>query len=139
MQSLATIRQALKTSLETVLDGRAMVYSYYENNPQNYPCVIFDISNQQGDFLTDAENLHSITFQAILQVKFGTALDEEQATTKLDELADIITAQLESDWSLGSTVDFCTPVVGQRELVEIPNGTAKAQYINIVVKYTSVV
>lgn len=139
MQSLTTIRQALKTSLESVLTDRAIVYSHYENNPQQYPCVVFDISSQQGDFLTDAENIHSITFQAILQVKFGVVFDEEYATNKVDELTDIITMQLENDWTLGNTVDYCTPVVGQRELVEIPDGTAKAQYINIVVKYTSVV
>lgn len=139
MQQLSTIRQALKTSIEEVLGNKAKVYSYYENKPEQYPCVIFDISSQQGDFLTDAENIHSITFQAILQVKFGVLLDEESATNKVDELTDIITAQLESDWTLGNTVDYCTPVVGQREIVEIPDGIAKAQYINIVVKYTSVV
>lgn len=139
MQQLSTIRQALKASLEEVLQDKAKVYPYYENNPTSYPCIIFDISSQQGDFLTDAENSHSITFQSILQVKFGTNMTEEEATGKVDELADIITAKLESDWTLGNTVDYCTPVVGQRDTVEIPNGIAKVQYINIVVKYTSLV
>ncbi len=134
---LSTVRQSLRSSLESVLGDRAVVYPYYENNPQQYPCVIFDISSQQGDFLTNIENLHSVTFQAILQVKFGVSLSEEDATNLVDELTDIITAQLETDYSLNGSVDYCTPVVGQRELVVIPDGTAKVQYINIIVKYTA--
>jgi len=136
MNNLSTIRNAIATKLTTILANKAKVYSYNESNPSQYPAVIMDISNQANDFLTNAENMSAITFQLVILVDQSdqNGLSEEEATTTLDNLIDEITFEIEKDYSLGNTVDYCIPTVGRREIVVIPNGIAKAQYLNLTTK-----
>ena len=139
MASLSTIRTTIKNKLTTLLNNKARVYAYYESNPQQYPVVIFDIASQQNEFITNLENMSAITFKLILLIDQADAnassgLTEQEATDKLDELVDLIVSSLETDFSLGGVVDYCTPTVGNRETIAIANGIGKAQYINLVVR-----
>lgn len=136
MSNLSSIRTAIKNKLESILTDRAKVYSYMESNPEQYPAIIMDISSSANEFLTDVENMASITFQIIALVDQSdeNGLSEEDATATLDEIADIITFEIEKDYSLGGVVDFCIPTVGRREILTIPNGVAKAQYLNLTAK-----
>jgi hypothetical protein len=142
--TLQTIRTAIYNKLNTVLSGKVAVYPYYESDPSQYPCIIFDITNQQNDFLTNLENMSSITFKMTLlvqQVGNGTrvGLTEQEATNKLDALTDIIIDAIEDDFNLSGVVDYCIPTVGTREIMEVPNGWAKAQNINLVTKQSKFV
>lgn len=136
MSNLSTIRNAIKTKLETILTDRAKVYSYYESNPAQYPAIIMDISSSANEFLSDVENMSAITFQiiALVDQSDNNGLSEEEATQTLDEIVDIITFEIEKDYSLGGVVDYCTPTIGRREILTIPNGIAKAQYLNLTAK-----
>jgi len=137
---VATIRTTLFNALNTLLANKAKVYSYYESNPAQYPTLLFDISSQQNDFLSNVENMSAITFKMVLLVdqsdeNSGTnGLTEQQATNLLDTLTDTIVSYLETNYNLGGVVDYCSPTVGNRETVGIPNGIAKAQYINLTVR-----
>lgn len=142
--TIQTIRTALYNKLNTLLNGKVKVYAYYESNPSQYPCIIFDITNQQNDFLTNTENSSSLTFKMVLMVQqvgdgVRVGLTEQQATDKLDALTDIIIDALEDDWSLGGVTDYCIPTASTRETWEIPNGFARCQNINIVTKQSKFV
>lgn len=140
MSTLSQIRTQIHSLLEGILENRAKVYSYYESNPSQYPCVIMDISSQASEFLTDAENMSSISFQLIAMVDQSdeNGLTEIQATNTLDDIVDIITQNVEQDYSLGGVVDYCVPTVGRREIVTIPNGIAKAQFFTLTTKQSVV-
>jgi hypothetical protein len=136
MINLSNIRGAISSKLTSILANKARVYSYYESNPAQYPAVIMDISSSSNDFLSNVENMASITFQIIILVDQSdqNGLSESEATSTLDNLIDIITYEVEKDYSLGGVVDYCIPTVGRREILTIPNGVAKAQYINLTIK-----
>lgn len=136
MINLSIIRGAIASKLTSILTNKARVYSYYESNPAQYPAIIMDISSSANDFLSNVENMSSITFQIIALVDQSdeNGLSESEATQTLDNLVDTITFEIEKDYTLGDTVDYCTPTVGRREILTIPNGIAKAQYINLTIK-----
>lgn len=143
MNPLTLIRFTIFNKLNTLLTNKAKVYAYFESNPAQYPALMFDIASQQNEFISNVENMSSITFKMILMIQqadenSASGLNEEDATNKLDTLTDSIIRNLEADFSLGGVVDYCIPTVGNRESTAIPNGIAKIQYINLVTKQTRV-
>jgi hypothetical protein len=133
--SIQTIRTNLKTVVSNLVTSTtvSVVYDYFEPNISNYPAIVFDITNNTDDYLTNKENLLKITFSAYIIVEiFENGV--EDATRLLDTVTDALIVELrdEDNISLSGAVDWISPVVGPRGQVETPRGMAFQQQLDIV-------
>jgi hypothetical protein len=112
----------------------SVVYDYYEPNLSGYPAIAFDISNQSDSFLTNRENLLKITFTSYIIVEVYKN-QIENATDLLDTVTDALITELrkEANLSLSGTVDWISPVIGERLQIETPSGQAFQQKLDIVI------
>jgi hypothetical protein len=135
MISISTIRSNLKTVISNLVTSTtvSVVYDYFEPNVSGYPAIVFDITNNTDDYLTNKENLLKITFSAYIIVEiFENGV--EDATKLLDTVTDALIVELrdEDNLSLSGAVDWISPVVGPRQQVETPRGMAFQQQLDIV-------
>ena len=138
--NIQNIRAGLNAVIaQLVTDEKiVVVYDYYEPNPSGYPVIMFDITNNADSFLTDNENLVSITFTAYILVEvFTEGIDASKDI--LDDVTDSLLAELRSagNLSLGGTVDWITPAIGPRDQIETPSGQAFSQQLDIVANVAS--
>jgi hypothetical protein len=135
MISLSTIRTNLKGVISNLVTSTtvAVVYDYFEPNVSGYPCIMFDITNNSDDYLTNRENLLKITFSAYIIVEIFQN-EVEDATRLLDTVTDALIVELrkEENLSLSGAVDWISPVVGPRQQVETPSGMAFQQQLDII-------
>ncbi len=135
--NLATIRGNLKTLLQTVT-GIANVYDHYEINPSGYPCIIFDISNNESSMLTDTENVRKITFTAYILVEIQVA-GRDEAKDLLDTASQAVVIALEKkdNMSLSGAVDWIMPTIGPRDEFAVASGQVFSQRLDIVMNVSS--
>lgn len=135
MISIGTIRTNLKGVISNLINQSviAVVHDYYKPDLGNqYPAVVFDITSNTDDYLTNKENLLKITFTAYLIVEI--IVDGiEDATRRLDTVTDALIVELrkESNLSLSSSVDWVSPAIGPRTQIETTNGQAFSQQLDI--------
>ena len=133
--SISTIRTNLKTVVSNLVTGStvSVVYDYFEPNVSGFPAIVFDITNNTDDYLTNKENLLKITFSAYIIVEIFQN-EVEDATRLLDTVTDALIVELrkEANISLSGAVDWISPVVGPRTQVETPSGMAFQQQLDIV-------
>jgi hypothetical protein len=135
MISISTIRTNLKSVISNLVTGStvSVVYDYFEPNVSGFPAIVFDITNNNDEYLTNKENLLKITFSAYVIVEIFQN-EIEDATRLLDTVTDALIVELrkESNISLSGAVDWISPVVGPRQQVETPSGMAFQQQLDIV-------
>lgn len=135
MISLSTIRTNLKGVISNLVTGTtvSVVYDYFEPNVSGYPAIVFDITNNTDEYLTNKENLLKITFSAYIIVEIYEN-GVEDATRLLDTVTDALIVELrkEANISLSGAVDWISPVVGPRQQVETTRGMAFQQQLDIV-------
>jgi hypothetical protein len=133
--SIGTIRSNLKTVISNLVTSTtvAVVYDYFEPSVSGYPVIMFDITNNTDEYLTNKENLLKITFSAYILVEIFQN-EVEDATRLLDTVTDALIVELrkEANISLSGAVDWISPVVGPRQQVETPRGMAFQQQLDIV-------
>lgn len=129
------IRAALKTLLTTLTGvGQpiAFVYDYLNPKIAGHPAAIFDITNEDASMHDDASNLRVITFTIWI-----TAEVPVQGVSGAKDLLDgavksvINTLELVSNQTLGNTVDWTLPVLGQRTQIQSPDGNIMYQEIKL--------
>ena len=122
MATFTSIRSALKTILDGISEIQ-VVFDYHEENLTGFPAVTFDVAEEAGQFITNKENLRTITFQINIyqEVKVIT---ENEAKRILDVVSDAIITAIESDFNLSGTVDYCLPLAGPRGRFETPDGSS---------------
>lgn len=135
MISISTIRSNLKTVISNLVTSTtvAVVYDYFEPNVSAYPAIVFDITNNNDNYLTNRENLLKITFSAYVIVEiFNNGV--EDATRLLDSVTDALIVELRKDenQSLSGSIDYIQPSVGPRQQAETPRGMAFQQQLDIV-------
>jgi hypothetical protein len=116
------------------------VYDYFEPNVSGYPAIVFDITNNTDDYLTNKENLLKITFSAYVIVEiFENGV--EDATRLLDTVTDALILELrdEDNISLSGAVDWISPVVGPRQQVVTSSGMAFQQQLDIVLNVADII
>lgn len=135
--ALATIRANLKTLLQTVTEI-SYVYDYNNANPEGYPAIIFDITENQSDMLTDTENIRTITFTAYILCEIGTA-GLTTAKGILDTATQQVVTALEkiTNMTLSGSVDWVMPTVGARNEFTTPEGSVLSQELKIQAKVAS--
>jgi hypothetical protein len=135
--NLQTIRGNLKTLL-TAVTGIANVYDTFETNIAGYPAIIFDISNNESEMLTDSENIRKITFTLYVLAEI-TIAGRDTAKGLLDTVTqNVITALEDKDnMSLSGSVDWIMPTVGARDEFDSTDGVVFSQKLDIVINVAS--
>lgn len=134
---LTTIRANIKTLLQTVTEI-AYVYDYNNPNVEGYPAIIFDITNSESEFLTDTENLRTITFTIYILAEIPVK-GQNLSKTILDTATKQVVTALEDidNISLSGAVDWIMPAVGSRTQFTTPEGSVLSQELQIKVKVSS--
>lgn len=135
--NLVTIRANLKTLLQTVTEI-AYVYDFNNPNVEGYPAIVFDISNNESEMLTDAENIRTITFSVYILAEI-TVKGQSAAKTILDTATKKVVEALEDidNLTLSGAVDWLMPTVGPREQFNSPEGAVFSQRLDVQVKVAS--
>lgn len=140
--SISTIRTNLKAVVSNLVTSStvSVVYDYFEPNVSGYPAIVFDITNNTDDYLTNKENMLRITFSAYVIVEIFQN-EVEDATRLLDTVTDALITELrdEDNISLSGAVDWISPVVGPRQQVETPSGMAFQQQLDIVLNVADII
>ena len=133
----STIRSNLKTLLQTVTEIQ-YVYDYFNPNIEGYPAIIFDISNNDNQMLTDTENLRKITFSIYILVEVSV-VGQSEAKRILDVASKQVITALEkiTNISLSGSVDWIMPTLGKRQQFETPEGATMSQELILDVKVSS--
>ena len=125
------VRTQLKTLLQTV-NELSVVYDYRNPTITGYPAVIFDMTNEEGTMLDDTSNVRVITFTLWIICELPVK-GEELAKTILDNATKAVINVLEDkdNDTLGGTVDWVMPVMGQRAEVASPEGNTIYQELRV--------
>ena len=91
--NLATIRAELKTLLSTITEI-AFVYDRRNPNIEGFPAIIFDITRNENEMLTNTENLRTIIFTIYIIAEIGLS-GATQANTFLDDTTKKVVETLE--------------------------------------------
>jgi len=127
--TFSTIRVKIKSELEEITDI-ANVFDHHRAELDGYPAITFDVSDQENDFLTNAENIRMFSFLIIIYQE-TTIKTLDQATDLLDNVADQVMDKFESNFSLDGTVVWCNPLVGARQMFETPQGLVVTQQMTL--------
>ena len=119
---IAAIRAALKALMITATEIQN-VYDYMNPVIAGYPAIIFDIDNEEGSMLDDANNVRVLTFKVWITVEVNVAT-QTTAKDNLDSAVKSIINILEkkSNDTLSGTVDWVMPVIGARSQSVSPEG-----------------
>ena len=129
MATFTSVRAKVKAVLDTIAE-LGFVADFHDPNITSYPAATFDISDEASTFLTNKENLRTISFQIILYQELKT-LGLSEAKDLLDAVADAVVLVFEKDFSLGSEVDWCIPLAGPRGQFESPSGAVLFQQLTL--------
>ena len=135
MTGFETIRNAISATLAPLARGAGRVlqytYAHIKENPDGYPCAMFDVSDIENTFLRNKSNRRGYTWNLYVLVLIPKDKEIESATYRLDKTCDAIVETIENDITLGGVVDWCIPLTGAREQVETPQGYALMQTLNL--------
>ena len=136
---LDATRTALKILLETITEI-AFVYDRRNPNLDGYPAIVFDIVNNESSFLTNVDNLRTITF-SIWIIQEINVIGMDQANEILDIATQKVVNVLEDidNISLSGNVDWIQPITGPREEAQSPKGSVMWQRIDLDMRIASLV
>lgn len=134
MATFTSIRAKIKTLLDGITE-LAFVADFHDPNLTGFPAATFDVSDEEGEFLTNKENLRTITYTIVVyqEIKIIKLSDAKRI---LDVVADKIINTFENDFNLGGEVDWCIPLAGPRGQFEASNGTVMFQELNLQCRFT---
>ena len=132
-KKFSDIRGAIETIL-TGITGIGEVNAWHKANPESFPAVSFDVSEEDGEFLTTKENLRRVEFTIMVQTELQQE-GQEESIRILDDITDKILDAIENDFQLGLTVDWALPVSGPRNEITTPSGTAMTQTLFVRCQY----
>lgn len=140
LNTFTAVRAALKTKLQTIAAFQNRVDDFHNPDLQGYPACTFDVSDNADDFLTNKDNIRSITFQIVVYQE-RKQLGLEASTLALDTVVDTVIAALENDFQLanGGQADqqfWCDAItIGRRSQFDTPNGPVLAQELTLKCQY----
>lgn len=134
MATFSSIRAKIKALLDGITE-LAFVADFHDPNLAGFPAATFDVSDEEGEFLTNKENLRVITYQIVLYQEIEVAkLDD--AKRILDVVADAVIDAFENDFNLGGEVDWCLPLAGPRGQFDAANGKVMFQQLSLQCRFT---
>lgn len=132
---------SVRAKVKGVLDGvakLAFVDDFHNAKITGYPAATFDISDEDAEFITNKENLRTITFQIVLSQE-QKGLGKDNAKRILDQVTIDVIDAFESDFSLGGEVDFCLPLAGERGQDNSGAGAVFFQVLNLQCKFIKLI
>ena len=137
--SIANIRSALKTLLSSIASVQ-VVYDYQNSEIQGYPCVLFDLDNEDAQMLDDVNNTRILTFKLWIVCEIP---NEGLVTAKnlLDSVTTDVVNTLEKigNQTLSGNCDWLMPVVGKRDQINSPEGNYFFQELQLKVNVVSTI
>lgn len=137
--NIGSIRAAIKALLTTV-SSVAYVYDYMAPKVDGYPAIIFDLDNEDAQYLDSVNNTRTLTFK--IWVACEIPVDGLQsAKTLLDGVTADVVNILEklTNQTLSGTADWCIPVIGKRDQSNSPSGNFLYQELLLKVNVVSYV
>ena len=129
MATFSTIRAKIKTILEAV-DKVSFVFDYHEPKLTGFPAVTFDVSQNESEFLTNRENLRTVSYTIVIYQEISVK-GLSEAKRILDAVADDVIDAFEDDFNLGGEVDWCVPLAGPRGQFQTPAGVVTFQQLTL--------
>ena len=137
MASFASIRTKIKAVLDSITE-LSVVKDFHESNLDGFPAATFDVSSNEGEFLTNRENLRTIAYTIVIYQEV-TVKTPSEAKDILDVVADKVVETFESqtlgNFDLGGEVEWCIPLVGPRGQFQSPNGLVMFQELSLQCKF----
>ena len=130
---------SIRAKIKAILDGLSelsFVADFHDPNLTGFPAATFDVSEEEGAFLTNKENLRTITYTVVLYQEIKV-IGLSDAKRILDATADAVINAFESDFNLGGEVDWCIPLAGPRGQFEGPHGAVMFQQLNLQCRFTT--
>jgi len=137
MADFSTIRVKIKAILDAITE-LAFVSDFHDGDITGYPAATFDVSLADSEFITNKENLRTITYEIVLMQEIET-LGLSEAKDLLDALAIKVIDAFETDFNLGGEVDWCNPLVGPRGQFESPSGQVFFQTLTLECRFSKLV
>ncbi len=134
MATFTSVRAKIKALLDGITE-LAFVADFHDPNLKGFPAATFDVSDEEGEFLTNKENLRTIIYTIVIYQEVDV-IKLPDATRILDVVADKIINAFENDFNLSGEVDWCTPLAGPRGQFEAANGTVLFQELTIQCRFT---
>ena len=132
---------SVRDKITAILNGvakLAFVADFHDPNLTGFPAATFDITEETGEFITNKENLRTITYQIVLYQEIKRrGLDDAQRI--LDGVAIDVIDAFENDFNLGGEVEFCLPVGGGRGQFESSAGATFFQVLNLQCKFVKLI
>ncbi len=134
MATFISIRAKVKALLDGISDF-SFVSDFHDGKITGFPAVTFDISDETSEFLTNKENLRTVTFEIVIQQEVKVA-GLDKAKRIVDQASLAVMDAFANDFSLGGEVDWCTPLAGPRGQFEGPSGSVFFQQLNLECRFT---
>ena len=117
-----TIRDYLVTKLGTLTttgNKFVVVYDHFEEKSTGFPCIMLEPSSYSGKMHSTTDNLREYQYRIIFMQEMQNK-NRGQALDILLPAVDDAIAIIESDYSLGGTVNFCNNTLGE---ILVENGS----------------
>ncbi|KKM92195.1 hypothetical protein LCGC14_1220830 [marine sediment metagenome] len=137
MANFSTIRAKIKANLDTIAE-LGFVADFHDANLTDFPAATFDLSLADSEFITNKENLRTMTYEIVLYQEVEV-LGLAEAKDLLDALAIKVIDLFETDFNLGGEVDWCQPLVGPRGQFKSPIGQVFFQTLTLECKFSKLV
>ena len=134
---IGAVRTALNALIDTATSVKS-VYSYPNPKIEGYPSAIFELDNEDGTMLDDANNQRILTFKIWLACEVSVN-GLENASVLLDGVTKEVVNLLENkaNQSLSGACDWMMPVIGARQQVNSPEGAYLYQELQLKVYIAS--
>lgn len=128
--TFASLRSTIRTKLGTVSDLQ-VVEDKHTSNLSGFPAATFEPSGNENVFLTNAENQRRYAFDIIIHQEV-TKAGRDEAIRILGEAVDAVISAFDTDFNLGSTVDWCFPIPSAWGEYKSGNATVKYAMITLI-------
>lgn len=133
MATFASVFTALDTQLQTLVGtgGNDIVQVKYPHKADltGFPAITFDVSDNSSDFLTQSDNVETISFQIAIWQTIKIK-GEKAATDILNARTDEVVALLRAtDGNMAGAVDWSILSPGRRIRVAVGVGDAYVQFL----------
>ena len=137
MPDFISIGEKIKANLDAIAE-LSFVGDFHDADITGYPAATFDISDDDSEFLTNKENIRTITYQIVLYQEVEN-LGLAESKDLLSAVAIKVIDKFESDFNLGGEVDWCIPLGGPRGQFDSPNGQVYFQTLSLQCRFSKLV
>lgn len=131
MTNFQTLRATVRTKLGTVTELQ-VVEDKHTSALSGFPAATFEPSGNQNLFLTNAENQRRYAYDIVIHQEV-TKAGRDEAVRILGEAVDAVISAFDTDFNLGSTVDWVEALPSAWDQYKSGSATVLYAMINLVI------